>query len=130
MERRALLLVLAAAVLGLALYAIRHRNAPRQHNIGRMSFNQIEEGMTQEQVEALLGVPPGDYSKSIQAVRGNRFGSLGARRQGYRQEEWWSDWGIIRVAFRPDGVVAGKEFLDVDVKDKSWLGTVMDKLGL
>jgi hypothetical protein len=126
MERRALLLVVAAIILGLTLYVVRHRNAPRAHNISWGTYNKIQEGMTEEQVTALLGVPPGDYSKSIAAVRGGRYGLL----VGFRQEEWWSDTGVIRVYFNPDGAVAGKHFMDVEVKDKTWFGSLLEMLGL
>src|SRR5215471_8048203 len=33
-----------------------------QHRINRESFEKIQVGMTQSDVESLLGVPPGDYS--------------------------------------------------------------------
>jgi hypothetical protein len=56
----------AAVVMGLAAYLLCAPNSHPvrvvpPHRISRASFEQIREGMTRAEVEALLGVPPGEY---------------------------------------------------------------------
>ena len=39
------------------------------HRINRVSFGQMKQGMTKDEVEALLGCPPGDFGTAPLAVR-------------------------------------------------------------
>jgi hypothetical protein len=129
MERRALWIVLLALAVGLTTYLLRREKpAPALNGICWGNYGKIQQGMTQPQVEALLGVPPGDYAKALLSVRGSRYLYPGNGERGSRLEEWWSDTGVVRVLFGPDGTVADKEFLDVE--ENSWFTNLMTRLGL
>src|SRR4051794_7755578 len=57
-KRRALVLGLAALAIAAAAWLFWPSRLPP---IGPASFEQIKEGMTLQEVEALIGLPPGDY---------------------------------------------------------------------
>jgi outer membrane protein assembly factor BamE (lipoprotein component of BamABCDE complex) len=86
-----------AAVLGWNLYLAATR--PRWH-INRERFEQIKEGMTRDEVLAVIGLPPGDYS--VVKWPGEDFywidrvsGPAGM----LERENWASDDGWIAVTF-------------------------------
>src|SRR5262249_52328135 len=89
------------------------------------SFEQIREGMTQAEVEAVLGAPPGDYRKADDVTREpTRKAWVNFHAQGmarllspdspFRYESWYTTRAGILVYFRPDGTVADKEPLTFD----------------
>lgn len=120
--RRFLLLSLAAVLVGLAvgtwaLWSLRADTA-----ITRQSFARIRDGMSREQVEAILGGPPRDESTG--PVKWDPFeGWEGPDRDrmtpeepqqadfeffreplaGGQPVEWISDTVMIQAYFRPDG---------------------------
>ena len=63
MGKRKRLLLSAPIVAGLAVVALTPwaRPTPPRHRINRHGFEQIRMGMTQADVEGILGVPPGQY---------------------------------------------------------------------
>jgi hypothetical protein len=63
-RKRILVPVLVAVLLtaGGVVWAFRQSVAPPPHRINPDSFEQIRGGMTPAEVEAIIGVPPGDYS--------------------------------------------------------------------
>src|SRR4051812_36385292 len=61
MRKQLLLLVVLFAVVVLAAY-VSGALTMRTHRITKGSVQQIEEGMTEQEVEAMLGVPAGNYS--------------------------------------------------------------------
>jgi hypothetical protein len=124
MERRVLLVVLLAIALGLTAYFCRPGPASVATEINRLNFARIHEGMTQAEVEDLLRVPPGNYAKSVTAVRNTRWGAP----RDARLEEWWSDAGVIRVYFNKMNTVVTTEFLEVETADNSWVGRAWDWL--
>jgi hypothetical protein len=58
--------------------------------------------MTEWEVEALLGGPPGDYR-----TKGCRKEVVVRNTQGLRQEIWRSDEATVVVVFLADGTVTG-----------------------
>jgi hypothetical protein len=126
MERRVLLLIALAVALGLTVYGLRHRQKTLQTQINRFTFAKIQDGMTQAAVEELLGVPPGNYSTVVTAVRGTWWRAP----HDARLEEWWSDAGVIRVAFGRDDTVGGKEFLEVETDNGGWVRRALNWIGL
>ena len=60
-------------------------------------------GMTQSKVEAIFGVPPGDYSAE---PRKERVQARGDGQPELRREDWTSEEGGAVVYFGPDGKVA------------------------
>src|SRR5262249_15112111 len=66
----------------------------QQHRISPESVQKIRVGMTEWQVEALLGAPPGDYRTS-----GLRHRIAVWNPQGLLQETWESDELVLVVLF-------------------------------
>src|SRR5262249_26860258 len=93
--------------------------------INQRTCDKIEEGMTLAQVEAILGVPPGDYRSGpvvlntqyadIQAferdtVRANFESGITKADGVYFRYKWWlGDDGYLYVCFSEDGHVVLKE---------------------
>lgn len=103
-RRRTVLIGLAGvALLALALpYIVWH---PRRLN--HDGFAKIENGMTQQEVEHLLGGPPGIYYPSYP---GAGWGMTG---EGYQVRDaaeflWWDDKKRYEVWFNDRGKVVGK----------------------
>src|SRR5687768_13218954 len=96
MTKRQLVWIAAAgAVLGCAVIAQWWILAP-SHGITYESASQLRHDMTMEELEALLRVPPGDYSTNphAQKVREASRG-LPTPREGYDRIEWLSDEVLI-----------------------------------
>lgn len=72
-------------------------------NINFHSFQKIHCGMRQEEVEAILGGPPGDYSHGIRDIK--IVGKEEPEFLGLVKKQWRSDEGIITVGFDEQGVV-------------------------
>jgi hypothetical protein len=71
-----------------------------RHRINQESIKLIEIGMTQSEVEALLGAPPGNYS----------VGGISAHAippPPYRREDWIGDECAVDVYFDSSGNVIG-----------------------
>ena len=85
-------LVLAGGVFALVM--------PRQCPVNRAAFERIEVGMTQSEVEQILGGPPGDYrTRPDDTWRVMVW------------DEWWlGDEGDVSVGFTPGGAVERAEF--------------------
>lgn len=117
MRRRLLVLfcVFALLVIGAGLAAVLFRPT---HRINRENCEQIEVGMMQQQVEALLGGPPGDYrtgevaldlrevDDGFHSIMTSMEVLLGERR--FRHEWWQGDKGTLWVCFDEDDRVIAK----------------------
>lgn len=82
------------------------------HRIHWSAFQRIEDGMTFDEVVAILGVSPGDYTTA--PVRIYASGELRLGRQVFERIEaahgqrgWVSDAGAIAVSFDANGMAAG-----------------------
>src|SRR5262245_46130228 len=78
-------------------------------SINRERFDRVEEGMTRDEVIAILG-PPGDRT-TFKTKLPLKLGRSGMRRLGFTPEEWVSDRGHIVIWFEGDKVV-GPDFRD------------------
>jgi hypothetical protein len=107
-----LVVVVLALVLGLWLLVW-----PRPHRINQEGFDWITEGMTQREVEEILGRPPGDYS-----YRWDPSLLLSWRMvESHRLETWISDDGIGLVEFNEDARVVYKRFdLQNEWPERPW----------
>jgi hypothetical protein len=108
------LLILAALVLAAlgAAWAVqfhqRSERLARGRLIDREHCDRIKKGMTQAEVEAVLGAPPGDYAARPGFVVGvEREGD----NQGPRSETWRADGAQLRVVFDGQGKVQGKVYI-------------------
>jgi hypothetical protein len=101
MTKRRLFWLAYAACLGLAVFwgvrLLTHR-----HRINRESFEKLQVGMSVAEVEAILGVPAGDYATGLYVEVGLRksfsiHDTLASR--------WVGDDGVIRVWLNEGGKV-------------------------
>jgi hypothetical protein len=79
--------------------------------VNQAQFQRIAEGMTEAEVEDLLGGPPGDYTWGRTYVICDSMASY-AMFDGEEVEEWRSDDAIIRVYFGPEGTMVRKKSED------------------
>ncbi len=91
-----------AAIISWAL-ALSFMREPRKITFAQELADQISIGMTRDEVEAILGCPPGDYTTGPCDTP-----PLGSR--GFIRDKWLSDTGIIVVLFNDDGRVVLVEF--------------------
>jgi hypothetical protein len=104
-KRRLAALVVVVLVLVTGLWFVVR---PRPHRINEGGFDQITQGMTRQEVEEILGRPPGNYTDRREA-------SFGGRRSAFTfPEDWLSDDGLILVTFDEEGRVVRKYFSPVD----------------
>jgi hypothetical protein len=117
MRRRKLLAVLAGlAVLAAGAW-------PRSDRITRQNVDSIKDGMSQAEVEAILG-PPGDYTTG--PVRWMRWMSVdeavAISGSAYDSEtpetSWMADTGMISVRFGSHGVYI-KRFADAQKEEQT-----------
>jgi hypothetical protein len=76
--------------------------------INRRNFRRIDKGMTREDVVAILGGPPGDYTRREEA-KTCLFRFAGDDRSA--DEEWQGDNGTILLRFRNGRVIRRAYFL-------------------
>jgi hypothetical protein len=110
-KRRLMLRVGFLVVIALASLVAVSLTSPK-HKINQESVKFIQRGMTKAEVEAILGRPPGDYSKSpggtwIQQPDDEVAPST---LQGAR-ETWKSDDVMITVIFNPTVVAKPQVYL-------------------
>jgi hypothetical protein len=112
MRTRRLLLrarvVLAAAllVLGALEYHAYYQKLARGRLIDKEHCDRIKVGMSQAEVEDILGGPPGDFTTKLMF-----FIRTGEFDEGLRCERWTGNEGCVEVQFGEDGKVERKSFL-------------------
>jgi hypothetical protein len=100
MTKRRLLLWAGAAYLGLSVFCLTSLFRPKPA-ITKGRYERIQDGMTEPEVEAILGGPSGDYTSRpiVVAMSGTMF------------RRWWvGDDAIITVGLDLEGRVVQKEF--------------------
>jgi hypothetical protein len=101
----------------LACLALRPAFLPPKYPLNRARMEQIENGMTREEVEAVLSVPPGKYTNRIPAVIFCR--SLPTLEDSFIDQgadHWICDEGELYVLYDQNGLVR-----DVLVQDAHFL---------
>src|SRR5438876_12330427 len=105
MSTRTKVALAAGLVIVVGILILRHRPGPQ---INRASYEQIQVGMTQAQVEAILGGPPGDYgARELEAY--THIGSEGQLPEVGRVERWLGTSAFIAVEFDGLGTATAKE---------------------
>ena len=103
------------AVLAVTLWLAFHRPAKDPQPVIHWSaYDRIKVGMTREQVEALLGGPPGDYTDPARDIE--TIYDIWLNDERYQDEVWWTDGWALCVRFDRDGLVAEK----LEVGGVSW----------
>jgi hypothetical protein len=92
MRRRRVIVV----VVVLALVAVVVALWPRGPKPCRATFEQVQEGMTYDEVCATVGGPPGDYTTDGSGRPLRQTLPIGL------SDEWWSDDAYLSVRFDPD----------------------------
>ena len=106
-----------------AVYFFMRPSVPK-HNINPASPKKIIRGMTLEEVEAILGVPSGDYTTGPTTSIRNRLWGRGGK-------EWASDDGLIIVWFDPQDRVENMRLAPVIQRTGlSWFERLQIWLGL
>jgi hypothetical protein len=118
-----MLVLIAVGMLAVGAALFIYTRPPR---ICRERFERIQEGMTQEEVEAILGRPPGNYReyRPLVFVGGADFGDViwACQEPGFHVEHWTIDELRIEVGFRSNGTVLRKEYFDSGFRhDSLWL---------
>jgi hypothetical protein len=114
-------IVFLAGVLGWNLYLAAARPTWR---INRERFEQIKEGMTRDEVIALIGLPPGDYT-FMKAEWINLAVMCSKWPPWLTQEDWAGDAGCIILTFE-GGKVVDRQFIDPsDWHDRDWQGVLL-----
>jgi hypothetical protein len=126
MRMRLLLLLVAVALVLLGSYLTLWRTGPK-HRISRESFARIQAGMTEQEVEAVLGVPAGDYATARVAIAECYDLRVPAAAV---QKQWTGDQGTILVFFYPADKVCVFRFFQVARVDESFLDKARRWLGL
>jgi hypothetical protein len=117
------------------------------HRIDRPSFEQLSDGMTKTEVEAILRAPPGKHSSASAMIEGQRAdGSTcgiavdeiwptdedlqaPVKGAGGRAALWAGDRGMIMIVFDPDDRLIEKQFVPTYSegyvsKVRNWLAKV------
>jgi hypothetical protein len=105
-EKRAIFVMAALSVVLVAGGISIHRIAASKGRLRPENFPDIEIGMSQSQVESLLGGPPGNYG-TVYLLGGGAFTSLESPilPPGARREIWSDDETQLEVYFDANGRV-------------------------
>jgi hypothetical protein len=96
----------------IAAWAVQvHLGLGRGRFIDREHHDRIWKGMTQAEVEAILGAPPGNYSRQPTTYRG--YGYLPDKPAQARRADWFGEDGYIEVMLDPEaGTVLVTQFME------------------
>ena len=108
MSRKVWMGVCVLVFMSLAVVSFQWPSAIPDHSINRDGFNRIEHGMTQREVEEILGKPPGYHARDLVWVPVLTIGSP----PWEEPVEWVSDEGAVFAYFR-EGRVVDIQFAEV-----------------
>jgi hypothetical protein len=109
-RKRVLFLAGCVAAVLVASYLALRWAAPR-HHINKEGFDAIRVGMSEQEVEAILGGPPGDYSATGAVPCPAAYASSGTLLDRGVEDlrSWVGDDAAINVAFDAGGLVVWKD---------------------
>lgn len=128
---------LVVVVLG-ACYLTLWLTTPRQR-VRREAFEHIRVGMTLAEIEAIVGLPPGDYTTRPSVIQcaadqedvAGAYFEYGSRDDPKRRwREWIGDQGLIVVRLNAESKVSDSGFCDVRPAEPSFLERLRKLLGL
>jgi hypothetical protein len=102
--------VLLAVVTVMGLFIPR----PRQPPISREQFERIEQGMSREEVETILGAPPGYYHTRHYCPK------ISSSVPYVDFDFWVGDEGMVRVRFDDTGRAHWMQFQEITLLDEPW----------
>jgi hypothetical protein len=135
-RRTTFLLVLVCALLLIGLrWFLSSARSPSVLAINEESYGRIQIGMQRPEVEALLGVPPGDYRHRLRGDKvyapldGDVPANIG-KNSGLGLVEWWADEYVIFLWVDAQGRVAGKALNQpLETKPRSWWDRARGAMG-
>jgi hypothetical protein len=116
--------LLIAAAVGLAAVGV-YSWSQRKPDFTAAQHLRINEGMTLQQVEAILGCPPGDYTRA--GVPPSHSDSILSTEET-REEAWLGETGSIHVTFDKDGRVALSSYSETHKSREDWVDWMLEKL--
>src|SRR5262249_15470800 len=121
-KKKLVCLGIVAALIA-AVYFLIRPGVP-SHNINLATVERIQKGMTLAEVEAILGVPAGDYTTGPTTSHCNGW-------MGPGDKEWAGDEGVIAVWFDREGKISGADFAPVSPRTGlTWFEKLQIWLGL
>jgi hypothetical protein len=134
-KRKKVLGLVAVVALAELAGAIAGRASRPPHRINLDGYERIQVDTTLAEVEAVVGVPPGDYAEKP----GHEYEDWLLHRSGYPVDQeslrpgyvkyWKSDAGIMRVHFdEEDGLVVEKQFEEYS-PSLSWWERLRQRFG-
>jgi hypothetical protein len=125
MRKRYRLILVATARTGLLVAALFLPFLLAQPiHISEANRARIEPGMSQREVETILGAPPGDYETGRSGIVLDPYGGGVLMNHG-RIEEWGGDEGFIQVGFDEHDIVLWTRFVPAGRRwplMERWLG--------
>ena len=131
MRRR---LLLSLGLLACLVVVAICRLLASRHSINRDGWAAIKKGMTRQEVQEILRLPPGDYRSAANKspkwwgrfrITIDYWGKLNSNAETV---VWESNDGLVEVLFDPDGIVVGAWFLEPTPQEQftdklyRWLG--------
>jgi hypothetical protein len=112
LKRRLFWISILLALLALAVVLLVSADGP----VGRGSYNRIKEGMSREEVLAIIGLPPGNHSTDF-------YTSVSVERTSESREGeivWWvSNTGMIEVGLDDQEKVRWKSFRRLETQNST-----------
>ena len=119
----------AIAVIGAGIYYIQRDYWPRA-GISRYNYRQIQLGMTDAEVEEIIGLPPGTHRtrRPVGGVMsagnwGHTIAEAGLPKDELheqvrpggpvRYKQWWGTYHAIGIAIDANGIVIGKYLIEI-----------------
>jgi hypothetical protein len=102
---------------------------PHNHNINAEGFEQLSLGMTEKEVETVLGVPAGDYGFGDWKITGRGARNLSFFSDG-EEKDWIANLFTITICFDAQGRVRGMARCETSSAYDSPLETVSQWMGL
>ena len=107
-------LVAAVSAYLILTFGYKSERGPEVSNafpeITQDTYQRVELLMTEEEIEAVVGGPPGDYTRALYAITG---GGVPPKDNGQpvRQYRYWvTPYGYLAVGFAEDGRACSKSF--------------------
>lgn len=115
-RRKFVLLVLAIVAAGLGYWLLIQR-----HHIDHAHYLLLSDGMTEAEVEKLLGVPPGNYDGYVERSQFWHVEYLGEDIVDYYPRVWAGRRGTIRVYFVKDSKgITSRDFYFYHSEPSTW----------
>jgi hypothetical protein len=111
------MLAVAAIITAVVLFI----TSPRRPLASQADCDRVEVGMTHDQVEQVLGGPPGDYRTGIAIPHSLSMYAA--------WDKWLGDGGTIVVDYDADGRVSFKDHFDHElvIRRRSWIERIMSR---